>query len=295
MPKHAKPSDIDSNKLACPICSATFLNIFPAGKCIECNLMVCGHCIHHDLPEHSGSICQSCLVKMTPYGQLNEKPFDELLTILSDPFSNDSAMVARLLGDKNDPCVVPDLCRALGSERIDVRRETAEALGKLSDNGAVPYLQKALNDPAPAVRGRAAAALADLGATQAIPALKNQVDDPSRQAAGHALHALGKLLTNDTIELFNDLIMNHPSNFIRCEALKLLAGVNHEKALKAALFCLEDTSKKVLISACKILGKLKDLEAVPTLKKLIEENPPASVRMTAQATLNKIIEASASA
>ena len=281
---------VKSKRLTCPICGSGFMNIFPAGECGNCTTLVCGHCISHDDPEFPGSICQACLVKMTPYGRLNEMPVDELLAILEDPSSTDSPLVARLFGDRKDIAYLPDLCRALASERLEVRREAAAALGKLDTDQAVPHILAALNDPAPAVRARAAESLADLGAAQAIAPLQQQIHDPSRQAAGHAVLALGRLMGDDACDLFQDLVRNHPSSYVRCEALGVLAGLDRETAISAAIDCLDHTDKIVVISACKVLARLNDLKAISKLKQLIERQPPASVRIMAESTLKVLFD-----
>ena len=94
---------------------------------------------------------------------------------------------------------------------------------------------------------------------------------------------------NKACDLLKNLVYDHTSSFVRCEALAVLAGLNHELALAAALTCLNDPKKEVIICACKILMKLNDLEAAPQLEELIEKKPPASVRMTATAVLNKLL------
>ncbi len=278
------------HRLTCPICSSTFFAIFPAGFCQVCSRPVCGHCIQHDNPDHpAGSICQDCVIKLSPAGRISELETDKLLELLKDPASPDSPLVAGLLGQKQDHSFVLPLCRALTSSRIDVRREAALALGNLGSQTAVPSLLSALKDPEPAVRSRAAVSLAKLDAKEAVPSLKKMKDDPSRQAAGHAVQALGQLLGSEACSLMNEMVHHHPSNFVRCEALAVLAGLDHETALSAALECLEDPVKAVVISACKILVRLNDLEAAPKLEKTIEKARSASVRMNARAALTRLL------
>ena len=276
---------LDKKRLTCPICNSQFVHIFPAGECQTCFRLVCGHCIHHDNPDHPSSTCQDCVQKQTPYGQVAQMDPSELLAVLQDPSSKNSPIVARLLGDREDLSAVGPLCQALKSNRIDVRREAATALGKLGGNQAISALFKTLDDTAPAVRGRVASSLADLDVKDALPALTKQLDDTSRQAAGHAVHAVGKLMGNKACDLLKELSHNHTSNFVRCEALSALAGLNHELALEAALEFLDDPQKDVIISGCKILTKLNDLEAAPKLEMLIEKGSSASVRIAAQTTL----------
>lgn len=279
----------EKKRQTCPICSSTFLNIFPAGECQVCSQLVCGHCIQHDSPDHESSICQNCIIKMTPYGRVAQMAENELLEILQDTASKESALVARLLGEKKYKTAVLPLCQALKSSRIDVRREAAIALGSMESNQAVPYLIDVLNDPEPAVRSRVISSLAKLGATEALPQIKKQLDDPSRQVAGHSVQALGKLMGHKACGIFKDLIQGHTSGYVRSEALAVLAGLNHEMTLAAALECLADPEKSVRISACKILIRLNDLEAAPNLEKLIEKECSASVRIMAQTTLNKLL------
>ncbi len=275
-------------KLTCPICSSTFFNIFPAGECQTCSQLVCGHCIHHDNPDHPKSICQVCINKATPSGQIALMNQEDLLTLLENPNSENRVLVAREMGDRGDSAFVSPLCKVLKSDQPDLRREAAAALGKLNSDEAIPFLIHLLKDLAPAVRSRAAASLADLGANDAIEPLINQIDDASLQAAGHAVWAVGKLMGQEACETLNNLIITHSSNFIRCEALAVLAGLDHDQALAAALECLNDPKKEVIISACKILAKLNDQKAIPVLEKRIETVTSALARLRVEATLNKL-------
>ncbi len=279
----------DGSKLSCPICSSPFLNLFPAGTCQTCSRLVCGHCVHHDSPGHSDSICQDCIEKLTPRGRIAQMEQTELLNVLKDPSSKDSPWAAHMLGERKDSTALEPLFQALESNRIEVRREAAAALGQFANERAVPWLLTALKDSSPAVRSRAACSLAELGAQKALTPIKEQLNDPSRQAAGFAVQALGKLMGDKACDLLNTVVHDHTSGFVRCEALAVLAGLNHELALTCALKCLNDPKKEVIISACKILSKLNDLEAAPQLQELIEKKPPASIRIKATATLNKLL------
>ena len=280
----------DVHRLTCPVCSATFVDIFPAGTCDTCNLTVCGHCIHHDIPDQTGAICRDCLFRQTPLGRLTESASGDLSEILLDPLSEESVLAARILGKRGGKTALKALLKAIMSDRAQVRREAAAALGNINTNDTVSGLTRALNDPAAAVRARAAASLAQLGAAETVPSLKKLVDDPSSQAAGHAIRALKKLMKDEAAAFFTSLVREHPSDFIKCEALGLLADTDVDDALFAALDCLDSDKKKVVISACKILYRLNDIRSVPALQKLMEKKPPASVRITAQAALDKLLE-----
>ena len=279
----------DIHRLTCPICNATFVDIFPAGTCDTCNQVVCGHCIQHDIPDQTGAICRDCLFKQTPLGRLTESASEDLCDILSDPLSGESVLAASILGERGGNIACASLCRALSSERPEVRREAAAALGNIKTDATVSGLSDALNDPADAVRARAAASLAQLDVADAVPILKKQVDDPSSQAAGHAIRALKKLLKDDAGSYFASLVRGHPSDFVKCEALGVLADSDADAALFAALDCLDSDVKKVVAYTCKILYRLNDIRAVPALQKLLEKKRPASVRIPAQAALDKLL------
>ncbi len=276
--------------LTCPICNSTFFDIFPAGECNGCFRTVCGHCLQHDIPDHHDSRCQECLEMMTPHGRLKHMEKNELIAILEDPSSEECHLVARQLGELGEKTALDPLCRAVKSNRLDLRREAAAALGKLGNTKAVPDLLTALNDTAPAVRSQAALALAELGEKKAVAPIKKQLNDPSLQAAGNAVRALGKLLGQDAIHLLEGLTQDHKVAFIRCEALTILAGLDFGVALRAALACLNDSKKEVILTACKTLGRLKDTAAVPALEKMAEKGASASIRVTASLTLKTILE-----
>ncbi len=285
-------SEIESKprggKLLCPICSSTFFNLFPAGECQTCSQLVCGHCIHHDNPDHSGSICDVCIVEATPSGQIALMKNEELSGLLEDPLFENKLIVSRVMGDRKDPAFVVPLCKALESGQPELRREAASALGKFDSDDAISHLINALNDPEPSVRGKAASSLGDLGADVALDPLLNLIEDTSLQAAGHAIWAIGKLMGQEGSDILNRLIETHSSNFIRCEALAVLAGINPDQALKAAMECLNDPKKEVIISACKILTKLKDPMAIPVLEKRIPTIPSTLARLRAESTLDRL-------
>ncbi len=287
----ALTNNIDKKRLTCPVCGSTFLNLFPAGQCKKCSRLVCGHCIQHYDLETGDSTCQDCLEKMTPYGRVSQMDPEELRLLLEDPASPDSPVAARFLGNQKDCSAVGPLGRALKSDRTAVRREAAIALGKLGDQKAIPGLMTALNDAEPSVRSHAIAALAELDAQEAIPEIKKQLYGTAKQPAGYAVKALGKLMEKDACLLLKEVIAEHPSNFIRCEALGMLSKLSHEMALESAIDCLGDPKKEVMISACKILTKLNDLEAAPKLEKLVVRTSHASVRLNAKLALKSLLAA----
>lgn len=281
----------DKKRLICPLCNSSFVHLFPAGTCQECDKIFCGHCIHHDHPDFNGTICQDCLEKKTPLGKLAQLEFEALLDILEDPSAADRTLAARILGSKKELRAVDALCRVLaGSNRTDVRREAAVALGDIGSPEAIPSLLNSLDDHVPAIRSRAAASLAKLGASHAIPKLKHMLDDPSAQAAGHAVYALAVLTGKDGCPLLDHLVRNHPSGPVRREALDCLTKLDPDLGLEAALFCLEEKQKDLLIFTCKIVNRLKDIRAVPGLQKLIASGPAASVRNTASAVLKNLLQ-----
>lgn len=278
----------DVHRLTCPSCRSTFVNIFPAGECRECGNLVCGHCIHHDHPDYEGTICQDCITRRSPMGRLGELEKDTLLSILSDPDSPDAPLVARLAGDRKDKFFLSPLCTALKSQRIDVRREAAVALGKIGESAAVGPLIERLKDDAPAVRGRAAGACGLIGDQSAIEPLKALLEDPSRQVAGNAVTALLRLVGKNGAPLLEDVARGHAFSIVRCEALTGLSLLDRDAGLTTAVYCLESEAKDVVICACRILADLNDVRAMPGLQKLLASNPKASVRMNAQAALEKI-------
>lgn len=278
----------DKNRLTCPICKSTFFNLFPAGECQTCQQLVCGHCIQHGHPDHETSICQTCVLERTPYGQLSELKVKELVEILLDPETEQSPLAATVIGEKNDLTAVPSLCKALKSCRIDVRREAAKALGKLGSKEAATSLTDGLKDPEPVVRSNCIASLAKLNVQTIIPQIKEMLNDTSKQVAGYAVHALARLQRKDSSITLNNLVINHSEPFIRAEALLALSRLDPDTALEAALNCLKDDKKSVQISACKILEKLNNPQSIPGLIELIDSKPSTTVRMKAFSVLNKI-------
>lgn len=277
--------------MVCPICGAPFVNIFPAGQCEECGLTVCGHCIHHDHPEHDIRICESCIQKKTPIGKLKELPLEQLIRILLDPEQPQSQLAARLMGEQQMEKALEPLCRALESNRVDVRREAAVALGRIGNEAAVKPLAALLEDETAAIRAKAVSALSALNAGQALEKITQMIDDPSRQVAGHALHAIARLDGKNALPLLCDLFVHHTSPFLKCETLFVLSELDADAAVREAIRGLKVPEKEIVVSSCKVLGRCKDPTAVGPLEELLgKENLPASVRSAAKAALIKIQE-----
>lgn len=278
----------DKHALICPICNSTFFNIFPASTCQICETLVCGHCITHDHPDHQKSVCQTCLIKETPYGRLSELDSTDLITILQNPASEESALAAVIIAEKNDPASVAPLCQAMSDNRIDVKREASKALGILKDKSAVPYLLTGLDDPNPSVQSSCIKALSSIKAEEAVSRLKLLINNESKQVAGHAVHGIASILEKESLPFLKDIIENHDIPFIRCEALLTLSRLDKEAALESASACLAESDKSIQISACKILARLNDARSIPVLEKLIKSNPAVSVSLTAQSAIQKI-------
>lgn len=278
----------DKNALNCPICQSSFFNIFPAGECQTCHIVACGHCMIHDHPDHEESICQQCMFKATPRGQLSEMIVDDLIELLLNQESEKSAMAAMVLAEKNDNRSVKALISALKDSRGSVRRESAKALGILQDNDAIPNLIDALGDQDPSVRSSCINALAAMEVKDSLNMIEQFINDSSRQVAGHAIHALAAIQKNDSVPLLKQVINSHEVAYIRCEALLALSRLDKKLGLEAAVTCLSSPDKTIQISACKIIARINDPKGIDPLQQLIDKKPPVSVRMTAQSSINKI-------
>lgn len=103
-----------------------------------------------------------------------------------------------ILGESNDPKVIPKLIEFTKSADGNDRRLAASALGKLSIFKpqifeAVPHLIKLLEDDKPEVRQYAAKALGKIGSEDAIPHLKRLLNDEKRYVREAAMTAIKRI------------------------------------------------------------------------------------------------------
>ena len=191
-----------------------------------------------------------------------------------------------LLGKQKDPIALEPLCDfLLKDENPSIREIAAKALGDLGSKDATRFLCQALQDSSPGVRRQSVISLSRMGDNRAIEHLENALKDPViRVEAAQALGLLGK--TAGIIEAIKD--KNTEIAARAAEAAGLIKNREIAPALIEALSCEE---WKVRRNAAETLGKLRAVNSVEPLKKMLVDDESFEARSVAGEALGKIGDA----
>ena len=183
------------------------------------------------------------------------------------------------LGEKDERVVAP-LAKALTDPDLQVRVASATALGSLGPRaaGAVPVLAQALEDPDPLVRREAAAALGKMGpaTSAAVPALERVLRGPNPSPSPQDPH-----------------VTSAPGD-VRLRELAAHAlgqaghGTNADLALIEALQDPDGNVREAAVHALGVMGPAHADHAVPALRKVLQADPEASVRISAVFSLRSM-------
>lgn len=192
---------------------------------------------------------------------------NDLLIVLKDSASwSQRAKAVQLLGGMGNVRVVPRLLEALKDEYMTVRKAIANALGELRDKRAVPDLNQMLRYPEErdtpvdaAARSSAARALGRIGDVRSFESLIEALKDPDitvREAAAEALNLFER-------------------------------EVPIVRSIEPLLIVLSDKSERIRVNVIRVLGKLRDIRAVPSLVKALKDEFPEA-RATAAHVLDHL-------
>lgn len=263
--------------------------------------------------ENIGRAAGSALV------QMGRESIPVLIAALESENPDKRAQAASALGDLNDASAVASLVKAYKDPEAGVRNNVVYALSKIAHPAAFETLMKALEDPNVYSRAHAAWGLGFIGDERAVPALIARLDDYDiRNALIGALVKIGKPAVEPLIQsLFHRSNRRYDVFSRRGRAIEALGEIKDERAvlpliqimesgkgdpIKAARALGEIGDPRALIPLCnllkvvhesqlpdvvRILGELKDMQAVELLIQLLLHEK-SSVSGEASSSLYKI-------
>jgi HEAT repeat protein len=96
------------------------------------------------------------------------------------------SLAVAVLGESEDPGVIPVLEQALSDTDEDVRMAALQALSDITDEPPVEAIESALNDPSPDIRFEALTILADMSGARARSAVEKALNDPDEDVRDFA-------------------------------------------------------------------------------------------------------------
>ena len=258
-------------------------------------------------------------------GQVSDDgTLQKLISSLSAAQPEERAAAAQTLGHMVGPqarAAIPHLIGLLERDsNAMVRSRAAEALGHLgeSDKGVVAPLAKALADVDLQVRVASAAALGSVGprAAEAVPALARALEDPDLLVRLEAAAALGKmgpavseavsalervLKTRPTAPNPSDPHGSPPRDDVRLRELAAHAlgqaghGANADVVLIETLEDPEPDVREAAVHALGVMGPAHADHAVPALRRVLQDETEAAVRISAIFSLRSMGSASVTA
>jgi HEAT repeat protein len=234
--------------------------------------------------------------------------------------------VMRALGEIEDARAVPLLINALNNGNRHIREKAAFALGEIGDPRAIdPLVDIMLRDPPDeGVNGSAATALGKIGDVRAVEpwivVLRTRKRGVPTSSSARALGELGDLRAVDPLI---DLLQ-HPSPDVQMASAQALGELGDPRAaeplvqlfrernqaaaqlnfeflidalakigppiVEPLIEALQDRDAETRAGAARILGRIRDIRAVPELTRLAREDNSFYVRQTAEEALAKIAQ-----
>ena len=183
-----------------------------------------------------------------------------------------SALRTRIEALESDP--IDRGFRYLDSDSARLRAEGVKALEELakSDPEALAAIRDMMNDPSEDVRWWSVDTLADIGNKESIPFLMNMLSDPSAKVQQEVINSLGRLGASDAgPEIAAFLDSDNPET--RAKAADAIGKMKYAGATEALLASLGDQNGRVRSEAIWSLAETGAKNAVPSLRKIYNENP----------------------
>lgn len=214
---------------------------------------------------------------------------DVTLEAMSDLRGSERAALARLLDDLG---YVTEAASDLRSRRRAVRRRGAETLAAIANAEALDALAVGLRDRDVRVRMTCARALAEANGEERIPEIVMAVTRDVRAAPG-AVADIVLALGHEHPDALDQLLQPDAPAVVRSIAMAVIGELRltqHAARLREALVSGDGHQT----AAARALGMIGDIEAVPALIVLIEDEARTpTARMAAVAALGSIGDPSA--
>ncbi|MCA9473847.1 MAG: HEAT repeat domain-containing protein [Nitrospirales bacterium] len=190
------------------------------------------------------------------------------------------------------PQTVEEWLEALEDIDDATREEAATALSKLGDPSTIDSILSAIEDDYWAVRAKLGWALAKIGGPKAIDGLVTLFNDSMMEVQSEAVQAMssmGQSVAPRMITCLKDTRWK-----VREQAAKVLGEIKDPQAVQALSIACRDRDGAVKSAAAEALGKIGDSKGIPTLIKLFKDTSKI-VRETAGTALVYIGPASVDA
>lgn len=171
-----------------------------------------------------------------------------------------------LLGKFRAKKSVPILIE-LGKDKTFVRRYVVfSALGEIQDESAIDAIIDALKDEKEDVRKYASRALIKIG-PKAIPKMMERFKREDDSTKGYLIRAFGELRNNAPEEILINEI-NGPNKY---DVIWALGKTGTKKSLSYLIELLKSNDYKTRVQVCQALGDLNQPEAIPYLRKALND------------------------
>ena len=160
------------------------------------------------------------------------------------------------------------------SNSIELRTLACWLLGRLNNHKAIPILLSILTHNKSELRQAAARALGDLKAQEATEQLiVTLMSEEDTEVAIAIVYSLGWLGDFKAFDILVSILEDQTKNTkIRGFAAEALGNLGEIKAVIRLIMALADSSVEVRFWAAFSLGALKDLQALPALQRLAEQD-----------------------
>ncbi len=189
-----------------------------------------------------------------------------------------SSAALQALGELNDPNVSAALLTKLQGADPAETAIVAKVMGQRREEATIPALRALIQSPDAGVRAAAAQALGEVGAAQDVEllckALEQAGDDKGRMAVQRALISLGKRL--DAPDEFAAGIvngLNRGDAAFRSALLEVCGSVRNTALLQALDNATRGTDAAVNDAAIRALAASENPEALPCLMNLLSNTP----------------------
>jgi HEAT repeat protein len=217
-----------------------------------------------------------------------EQDIPTLMRNLQSDNSYLRTLAIRRLGVLGHTPAVPFLLPFLKDENSEVREAVAVALSQMKDKEAVSELINILENQAEvdSVRRGAVIALGQLRDERAIQALLDNINDEYLRE--HVIEALGNFKDERAVEALIKIFRDVTIDGLLLEAVTYALIKAGKLAVLPLIEALEAQNDQIRYQAAFALGRIKNKQALPTLRRLQESDPDPEVRAIASASVERI-------